>query len=1545
MTVRFYKDFSDAYTEKEVQINSSLKDNFSEAELTDKCIIVNGEQKDSEYVIKDGDLILIRSIPHGSYSGEKTGSYSRDNSSFDGDHSSQDVRSEGIILREYILWQLSLQYTTETMKTLPFLKGASNESAKGKTIPFHIGHNLFSPYVLTGGDNDRKGYTSIVGNRGETQIYNLVVSNGYGPQCVDKIYVDDICVCGIAGNNKITKGKFPFNKASIFDSDRSYVVVMQNGQDIYGINWQSRIEQAPKQKISSTPSDNIFELEKYSSGASVGIRFNGLVNYANNGKASAQRRRVNIAYSTDYYALKAEGKEDEATWTNAYFNKYIHHDRQVITHKETVGYVTAAWDSSYIMDHKKDWVHWAGENLDWDSKDLYVPGEIITDWKPGWKAKGIAFEICIDEVIDEYDEYVSAQGTGSDAIYNVVEDLYTKDIRYQADISFTYEDVIDLDYPVAIRVYSPDETPTGESSKDIYVDYIQSLSFDVIESKKAGSFINETIINEKLKQNQTLLYFHIEATEKNEDKLKTIQVESRALARVWNGTVWTEEKDITENVAAWVLEVLTFDQHAHSAMDDTEIDLEAFGAWYEICEEKNWKVNKVLCEGTDKSSVLDSLCALGYGTLYKNIYGKLSVAVDCEKQNAIAVLNPQNIINFSYKKSLKRRTDAYRFTFINKDKKFQEDTELIKPAALELTEDSVIEEKSVAGITNYYQLWAFGMRLLKEANLRPQIYTAEVGKEGIYYTLLSKIKVQHPSLRNGLGDAEIKELIYSNDSSLITGAKLYSPIEYFEDYPDGYNGYGAIIQCIDPYYCRPLALEFTASTEGRITEITFTNPISVSAATVPHVHDTLSYGYISNGSFDSVTSDFIITAIQPTDNGVTLTLKDYNEEIYTESEDLPVYIPNITHSAAHQIKTVSDVITMADLQALKKEVKTGTPEELPNAPVSISAVATQNGINLSMTGAEGDLKDNIATVVYEISKDSGVSWDEIARGQGVISYNFNHSKDGYPEEATLAGYLVRAKCINIYGSESNYVQTNIDTTSYKTWQPPRPTNVKGVAEKDCINITWDYDNSNVYGTPTYSVSKNGSLLQAGLSSRMFTYYFDRSNNEYPEKTALQSDAWEFAITVSNESQKTNSSTSYSVDCSSYLSWLPPVPTCSPKANGRNAFLYFSHVDVYGFSGYEIQISKDKNTWYKPYDGAGDVTTNVDLWKGTVDEYAFTSQNQFVQVLPLEGQNDTAEVDGETISAPNPNDTIYYYRVRSKTITAGEWTNPITLIAQPTSAADLVQKTITNNKLADNCITADKIHAGTITGDKIAATNLAANGAVLGKVSGNAISSNANNFWNLETGEFNIGNSNNIDNPSDNDCFFHYDTARGIVAKIANFVITTIKSVISGIFLVKEVGATDANAFMTVNPTSSESNRTPAKTVNVNGNVKASGFTGNVTGNATTANQSEYANRAGHASSAEVAYSANQADSATNAGTANQINLIDGDNYTHASTFHWLGQPGQPSWIWGGSDVSDMHVYNPSNFNVNHASTADSATIANHIPTSQPDSNPGAIWIE
>ncbi len=61
--------------------------------------------------------------------------------------------------------------------------------------------------------------------------------------------------------------------------------------------------------------------------------------------------------------------------------------------------------------------------------------------------------------------------------------------------------------------------------------------------------------------------------------------------------------------------------------------------------------------------------------------------------------------------------------------------------------------------------------------------------------------------------------------------------------------------------------------------------------------------------------------------------------------------------------------------------------------------------------------------------------------------------------------------------------------------------------------------------------------------------------------------------------------------------------------------------------------------------------------------------------------------------------------------------------------------------------------------------------------------------------------------------------------------------------------------------------------------------------------------------------------ATTSTNANKLN-ISGVGYSNQ--WAWSGQSGQPSWLWGSNDGRNMYVWNPSNFNVNYASSAGNA---------------------
>jgi hypothetical protein len=74
--------------------------------------------------------------------------------------------------------------------------------------------------------------------------------------------------------------------------------------------------------------------------------------------------------------------------------------------------------------------------------------------------------------------------------------------------------------------------------------------------------------------------------------------------------------------------------------------------------------------------------------------------------------------------------------------------------------------------------------------------------------------------------------------------------------------------------------------------------------------------------------------------------------------------------------------------------------------------------------------------------------------------------------------------------------------------------------------------------------------------------------------------------------------------------------------------------------------------------------------------------------------------------------------------------------------------------------------------------------------------------------------------------------------------------------------------------------------------------------------------------------ANTITNATNATLATKASTLSQSGGTGAAmTFNWSGVSGQPNWLWGSNDGTNIYVWNPSNFNVNYATSAGSATSA------------------
>ena len=118
-----------------------------------------------------------------------------------------------------------------------------------------------------------------------------------------------------------------------------------------------------------------------------------------------------------------------------------------------------------------------------------------------------------------------------------------------------------------------------------YVLYYQSVCFDPDKSMSGKTYTNLIpckVVEDRERAFCTILGLKLKATKINEDKLKKINIISHGIARTWNGTAWSSTKTATRNPAAWALEIETSNGHPASKYNDSEIDLDSFGDYYDF---------------------------------------------------------------------------------------------------------------------------------------------------------------------------------------------------------------------------------------------------------------------------------------------------------------------------------------------------------------------------------------------------------------------------------------------------------------------------------------------------------------------------------------------------------------------------------------------------------------------------------------------------------------------------------------------------------------------------------------------------------------------------------------------------------------------------------------------------------------------------------------------------------------------------------------------------------------------------------------------------
>ena len=531
-----------------------------------------------------------------------------------------------------------------------------------------------------------------------------------------------------------------------------------------------------------------------------------------------------------------------------------------------------------------------------------------------------------------------------------------RNIRFVATKNFTAAESFGKN--ISIKVVK--ETPMAKSGsqEDCCLLWYQTWQYDA-EASSSSQLVACTPVQAELFNKTTRVAYRVIANEVTQNIIDELHVMSQGYARTWNGTAWSAEKTPTRNPASWLLEVLTSSIHAPSQYSTTEINLSSFGALYEYCETNGFHCDAILTQSQKKLDIVEKILSLCNSSLIINQEGLLEVCTDKLETNPVALLNAENIVSFSFSKSLQKKTDGTKVTYTNREE--------------------------------YEHAYKMAQRKHRQLILQPREIKVDVGSEGDWYPLYSTVLLQLPQLLQGLNSSVIKAVTYNNDNQ-ITAITISDLVDFVEG-----SRYGVIIQATNQYGYKLYSaeVEYTpvdendTSTSGSTRVLTFTTPLDLGLnIIIPERGNHLSFGLLDNyGHFTKVTNTMKIYGTEPNgSDGYTLTLRDYNEDVYSYGGAIPAYKSNITRpQAGNSQVNLNEILKLRhDLNVLQEDLINAY--QFLEMPVVVDAdvksviietdtegnVVTSQSIETQITCRQGD--ENLRFVIGDISVPEGWSY-------------------------------------------------------------------------------------------------------------------------------------------------------------------------------------------------------------------------------------------------------------------------------------------------------------------------------------------------------------------------------------------------------------------------------------------------------------------------------------------------------------------------------------------------------------------------------------------
>ena len=559
---------------------------------------------------------------------------------------------------------------------------------------------------------------------------------------------------------------------------------------------------------------------------------------------------------------------------------------------------------------EKEWMAGLVEQLPSNtmSVEVFILFDGLRRYDNGWQAQTVTLKVQWSNIDapkesdwhDFDEEFNQSNGKKSNT--------FNAHSRTQMRFSVTQDFTASQAFGKNIKVRLIRTTPQAEANANdsVYLLAVQSKIYDYEKSSKDKLVAAANVERDK-RDKLTRLGVRIIANDNTSDLLDSFSCVVSGHARIWNGLKWSRHKTTTRNCASWVLELLTSSHHSSSQYNDDEIDLESFGELFEYCESEKFYADGALVKSVKKIDTLNQILSNCNASLYiSEITGKLECYIDNGRDYSIALLNPENVLDISFSRELKRKVDGYKVSFVDENSNYEQRVITVMRDGDEYSPDvHTVSSTALQYVTSWEHAHKVVWRQLAIDISRPWTCTVKVGYAGAYYPIYDCVELQHYALYDNKSYTTIKSVTWS--AGLLKLITLWSDVEFEQG-----KAYGIVVNTTSKMGVMYIKVYGTGVTN----KLEVSSIVKASDDRIPSVGDIVSFGNLDiNGDFTLVSQKMLIVDSEPSDDGITLKLQEYDERVYKYGA-LPKYrsLPSAPqHSTAKSIEAQRDVVTPGDV--------------------------------------------------------------------------------------------------------------------------------------------------------------------------------------------------------------------------------------------------------------------------------------------------------------------------------------------------------------------------------------------------------------------------------------------------------------------------------------------------------------------------------------------------------------------------------------------------------------------------------------------------------